>query len=161
MGMVCNLVKVDQKSILEIKSNELNLEDFLYPDGEEIKLMITLDKSWQIIHYVLTGTEWDASTTLGKAILGGTEYGDDVGYGPARLLEASDVIEISGELEKITLDDFIKLLKSRSYKNAEIYCFDYNNIDDEIEYSGNYFLELKKIYSEAARSGMGILIYVN
>src|SRR5271163_2074263 len=58
------------------------------PDAEE---GLTLEKSWHCLHYLLTGTAWETGTVLGKTILGGTEIGPDMGYGPARYLVPNEV----------------------------------------------------------------------
>jgi hypothetical protein len=45
---------------------------------------LDLEKSWHILHYLMTG-HIDDSDAPGNALVTGEPIGDDVGYGPARL----------------------------------------------------------------------------
>src|SRR4051794_3152384 len=51
---------------------------------------LSLDKAWHGVHYLLAG---DAESTagLGAVVLGGTDIGEDEGYGPARYLTPAEV----------------------------------------------------------------------
>jgi hypothetical protein len=66
---------------------------------------LSLDKAWHGIHYLLTGLAEPASTPLSQVIMGGTEIGDDdLGYGPARYFEPTDVATAATELGAPTLE---------------------------------------------------------
>ena len=56
---------------------------------------LNLEKSWHVLHYLLTGKAEEAPGPLGNAILGGTEIGGDLGYGPARFLTPQQVREVA------------------------------------------------------------------
>ena len=45
---------------------------------------VSLDKAWHGLHYLLCGALEPAPGPLGQAVFGGTEIGEDPGYGPAR-----------------------------------------------------------------------------
>jgi len=45
---------------------------------------VSLDKAWHGLHYLLCGALEPAPGPLGQAVFGGTEIGEDQGYGPAR-----------------------------------------------------------------------------
>ncbi len=55
-------------------------------DDDPSDEFLDLDKAWHGLHWLLTGTADDTDTPAGQAILGGTEIGEDKGYGPSRLL---------------------------------------------------------------------------
>jgi hypothetical protein len=56
---------------------------------------LSLDKAWHGVHYLLTG-EPEEST---GAVLGGTEFGEDEGYGPARYFTAPEVEQLVHALD--------------------------------------------------------------
>jgi hypothetical protein len=65
---------------------------------------LSLDKAWQGAHFLLTGESETVSEGVGSVILGGTEIGEDEGYGPVRYFTAQDVTELSAALDRDGLD---------------------------------------------------------
>src|SRR5687768_10356646 len=41
-----------------------------------------VDKAWQGIHFLLTGTDWEGEGPLAFVLHGGAEIEEDMGYGP-------------------------------------------------------------------------------
>jgi len=60
---------------------------------------ISLDKAWHGLHYLLCGVLEPAPGPLGQAVFGGTEIGEDQGYGPARYFSPAQVAEIASALQ--------------------------------------------------------------
>jgi hypothetical protein len=56
---------------------------------------ISLDKAWHGLHYLLSGAAEPAPGPLGQAVFGGTEIGEDLGYGPARCFTVTEVSAIA------------------------------------------------------------------
>jgi len=68
---------------------------------------LSLDKEWHGVHYLLCGSAEPTGDLAGQAVLGGDELGEGEGfsgYGPARLLLAEKVREISGTLNRPQLE---------------------------------------------------------
>jgi hypothetical protein len=65
-------------------------------DFADPRWTLDLHKYWDILHYILRDPIGRAAAPGGDPILGGTEIGDDMNYGPARFLTAQDVREIAG-----------------------------------------------------------------
>jgi len=65
---------------------------------------LSLDKAWHGLHYLLCGQAEPALGPLGSVVLGGTEIGDDEGYGPARYFDADAVLDIAAALDRDGLD---------------------------------------------------------
>jgi Domain of unknown function (DUF1877) len=65
---------------------------------------ISIDKAWHGVHYLLCGKVEPGSDLASQAVMGGTEVGDDLGYGPARYFDANKVAEIARELSRPNLE---------------------------------------------------------
>ena len=65
--------------------------------------VLSLDKAWHGVHYVLCGEVEPRSALLSQAVLGGVELGDDEGfsgYGPTRYFTAARVAELNDALSR-------------------------------------------------------------
>jgi hypothetical protein len=65
---------------------------------------LSIDKAWHGVHYLLCGEVEPGATLLSQAVLGGTEFGDDLGYGPARYFSVEQVAAIAPELSRPDLE---------------------------------------------------------
>jgi hypothetical protein len=61
---------------------------------------LSMEKAWHGVHYLLCGEADPGRTILSQAILGGTEFGDDLGYGPARYFALAKVSLTARELSQ-------------------------------------------------------------
>jgi hypothetical protein len=59
---------------------------------------LSIEKAWHGVHYLLCGEVEPGAALLSQAILGGTELGGDMGYGPARYFTPDQVLGIAKEL---------------------------------------------------------------
>ena len=100
MGMVGCFAALDRETIARLESDPDQIEAFLHPeDGAgEPPHYLDVDKAWHGIHFLLTGTADGGRAPLSWAVLGGEEVGDDVGYGPARILQPDQVRKIAQAL---------------------------------------------------------------
>jgi hypothetical protein len=71
-------------------------EDDALVDGEEPEV-VSLDRAWHGLHYLLTEGEED--TVAEQVVLGGQEIGDDVGFGPVRYLLPGEVAAVAAHLD--------------------------------------------------------------
>jgi uncharacterized protein DUF1877 len=65
---------------------------------------VSIDKAWHGLHYLLCGAPEPAPGPLGQAVFGGTEIGEDQGYGPARYFTPAQVAEIARALQSPALE---------------------------------------------------------
>jgi Domain of unknown function (DUF1877) len=65
---------------------------------------LSIDKAWHGVHYLLCGKAEPGSDLASQAIMGGTEVGEDLGYGPARYFDANEVAAIARELSRPNLE---------------------------------------------------------
>ena len=65
---------------------------------------LSIDKAWHGVHYLLCGKVEPGSDLASQAVMGGTEVGEDLGYGPARYFEVDEVAKIARELSRPNLE---------------------------------------------------------
>ena len=127
-------------------------QDFL--SGSNIGDSLTLEKAWHCLHFLLTNEAWGGEGWLAFLVVGGTELGEDEGYGPARIFAPSEVVEIARELERVDGEDLWAKFDPEELKAADIY----PNIWDEDEEGLreeylDYFEELKAFVLQVAENG--------
>ena len=78
------------------------------PDASNKRGVLSLDKAWHGVHYVLCGESEPGPTLLSQAVLGGSALGDDdegfSGYGPARYFTADQVAQLAAALSTPALE---------------------------------------------------------
>ena len=55
--------------------------------GDELEV----DKAWHGLHFLLTGSAWEGSFSWIPVVAGGSEVGDNLGYGPRWSLTSANV----------------------------------------------------------------------
>ncbi len=65
---------------------------------------ISIEKAWHGVHYLLCGKVEPGSDLASQAVMGGTEVGEDLGYGPARYFDPATVAAIARELSRPNLE---------------------------------------------------------
>jgi len=124
------------------------------PDEDGLRL----EKSWHSLHYLLTGSAHEADSPLGNSILGGKEIGPDLGYGPARFLDAGEVREVATALKKVSKQDLTRRFDLDAMMAAKVYaCHD----ESELEAAQHFFQHIVKYYAEAAERGDAMLLYID
>jgi hypothetical protein len=81
--------------------------------GACARSVLSLDKSWHGVHYLLCGKAEEDDSLAGQAVMGGTALGDEnregfSGYGPARCFTAERVAQISEFLDHPELEQEAK-----------------------------------------------------
>lgn len=124
---------------------------------------LDVDKSWHAIHFLLTGTAWDGAPPLNFITAGGTEVGDDLGYGPARGLTSAEVRELAAALEAIPRESFLQRFDPPALAAAEIYPDIWDRTaeeDDTRGYVAEYYEELRSFILDAAANSEALLIWI-
>ena len=65
---------------------------------------ISIEKAWHGVHYLLCGRAEPGADLISQAVMGGTDVGEDLGYGPARYFDAAKVAAIANELTRPNLE---------------------------------------------------------
>lgn len=118
---------------------------------------LDLEKSWHVLHYLLTGRVDEAPPPLGNAILGGTEIGEDLGYGSARFLSPGQVREVAAALAAISKEDLAGRFNLEAMIRANVYPV---RDESELELAQQYFEDLSRFYTGAAAAGNAMILYI-
>ncbi|WP_430788757.1 YfbM family protein [Actinoplanes sp. G11-F43] len=118
---------------------------------------IHLQKSWQGLHYLLTGTRGRVSAGVGSAILGGTEIGEDPGYGPPRLLTPDEVAAVASALDATDPPTLRARYDPEVLEEADVYpgAWPDKGFDD---FLGPYYDALRDFYRSAAAGGQAVIM---
>jgi hypothetical protein len=162
MGVAACFFAIDSASIDHFRRNPELLEAFLNDQlkSEDPSGTIDVDKSWHLIHFMLTGQADGGPEPLSWAVLGGEEVGEDVGYGPARILQPDQVKGISSALSEISIEEFNSRYDPAAMKAADVYLSDMcvRDGDEALEYISDNYSALVDFYRSAAEGGKGAVL---
>ena len=98
------------------------------PDG--IGSSFDIHKDWDALHYLITGTDDDeVEGPLGDVLMGGEELGEDLGYGPVRVLEPAQVAAASKALEQLGVSGILARWDPPKMRELELYGGDWDSFD--------------------------------
>ena len=117
---------------------------------------------WLALHHLLTGGFHLVASPLSRAILGGTAFREDVGYGPARFIWTEEVQEIATALASVTHEDLGRRYDPAGLKAGGFMTpIHYDEDDDEIfSELVSHFELLVLYYRIAASRGNAMMIGV-
>jgi hypothetical protein len=164
MGMVGCFAAADSKTIDRLMSDPSQMEEFLYPDDGDGELPNSgdVDKAWHCIHFMLTGSADGGPEPLSWALLGGEAIGEDVGYGPARVLRPQQVHDIAKALSPIDEIAFRARFAPQKMQDADVYLSEMcvRDGDEALDYLLPKYLELAEFYRDAADRGDGAVLWL-
>jgi hypothetical protein len=128
--------------------------------------MVDLHKSWQILHYVFTGTPDGGPAPLNLLLVGGEEVGEDMGYGPARLIDARAMQDFAHALKAFDVDKVLARLDVAGMASAGVYCVHEDDEEEgqliELEEDLRQYLPALQAFAErAAAERQGALIWLS
>jgi len=123
--------------------------------------VLSLEKAWHGVHYLLAGAAEPGPDLRSQAVLGGLELGDDPegfsGYGPARCFRAAQVRQLSEELSRPELEaevaarfDPVKMSQLQIYPGWQAG-------EEDKEWVMAAFRRLRDFYSSAAARGRAVV----
>ncbi|MBL9174585.1 MAG: YfbM family protein [Verrucomicrobiales bacterium] len=118
------------------------------------------DKSWNAIHFLLTGSAQDAAFPAGFILVGGTTVGDeDVGYGPARLFAPAEVREIDAALSRINREVATRRFDGVAMDAADVYPQIWSRTDEDVfEYAWENLRALQEFVRRTVELDHGLLL---
>lgn len=165
MGMVGCFAAVSPETLNQLRSDPEAIEDYLYPnDGDdEPPYYIDVDKAWHGIHYLLTGQADGGIFPLSLAVVGGEEFGPEVGYGPARFLTPAQVAAVSAALSSLNAEALRERFNPQDMKAKDIYPDGIwvRDGEDAFDYLMEGYQQLVVFYRDAASRGDGALQWLS
>lgn len=123
--------------------------------------MLSLEKAWHGVHYLLAGTVEPGPELRSQAVLGGVELGDDpegfAGYGPVRYFRAAQVRELSEELHRPEVEsEAAARFDPARMSRLQIYP-GWRTGEPDKEWLMDAFQRLRDFYLSAAAQGLAII----
>lgn len=161
MGMVACFTSLTSEALLELQKQPKLIEDYLYPDDGESEPpnYIDLDKSWHGIHYLLTGSADGGAEPQSLAVIGGEEFGPDVGYGPARFLTAEQVRSVAAALSGTSSEVLSQRFNPKDMEDKQIYpdVIWVRDGQEALDYLLENYQQLQAFYQGAAARGDAVI----
>jgi len=166
MSMIGRLAAIDERAQEELRRDPDRFKDRLAwwdETGTRLSHMISLEKMWQAIHFMLTGVPWGGEGPLSHAVMGGEAVGIDFGYGPAGFLKPTLVRAVSAALADVDVEAFKKRFSPAAMEAEMIYPNgvwerDRATLPDEL---AHYFKLLVTFYRDVASRGDGVLLWIS
>lgn len=160
MGMIGYYYKTDEDTLQKIQEGSVG--SIVFSEEREQNLL-DMDKTWHAIHFILTGCAYDVDEeiVLSSLVLGGTPVGEDMGYGPVRLITKEEVVQLVEALKEWDEKAFRENFNVEDMIANKIYpVMDNEDEEDFFTYVWGYFVELKEFFLEAAEEGLNILAFI-
>jgi hypothetical protein len=136
---------------------EMSLQDKELEEERKNKVLL-LEKSWHALHFLLTEKIEGGNPPLANAILGGTNIGEDLGYGPARYLTPDEVKDVSKALLKISSEKLKTKFNVKKLQSNEIYPAVWEK--NSIEWLLDFYEKMVSYYQEAAKNNQAMLLWI-
>lgn len=161
MGMAQCFVAVSPGTLKHLRDQPESLSEYLYPDDgdSEPDHYVDVDKAWHGIHYLLTGTAFEGSGPGALAVFGGTEFGPEIGIGPARFLEPQQVRDVSAYLANLPIEQLKNAFDPQDMAAKEIYpeIIWVRDGTEVLDYVLQHYQELVVFYRDAASRGDAVI----
>jgi hypothetical protein len=123
--------------------------------------VLDLHKSWHGLHWLMCQSVWEGPEPYRSAILGGEEIGEDMGYGPPRLVEPAKVEEVARALSMLSVAQVMKRYDARMMENQEVYPGNFAEDNSWKAELRRDYERLQKFYQETAAEGSGMLSWID
>ena len=164
MGMAGCFAPVSAARLEALRRDPDSIGEFLYPeDGEgEAEGSIDVDKAWQGIHYLLTGTADQGEGPQSLAVFGGEEFGPELGIGPARFLTPEQVKAVSVALAGFSEGELRANFDPQDMQDQGVYpeIIWVRDGEESLDYLLENFRPLAEFYADAAARGDAVLQWI-
>ena len=117
---------------------------------------ISLEKAWHGVHYLLCGKAEPGTDLASQAVMGGTDVGDDLGYGPARYFEPDEVAAIARELSRPNLEAEMMARWDRD-RMVQLGIYPAGFEPDDDKWLMDAFRKLRKFYVDASAAKQAVV----
>lgn len=161
--MISTILRVSDAELKDFLEDSSLLEERIYDeDSDEDPDLLDLDKAWEGIFYLLTGTSTEeienAKPPLSWAIVGDKVLDEeqDLGYGPASYNTSAQVKEISEALNAFSTKDLIAKYDGEKMMEMGIYPEIWED-EDSLSFLTEHFESLKDFYNHASKNNQAVI----
>ena len=107
-----------------LRDNPAALSEYLYPEERSYDKpdpQLEIGRAWHGIHFLLNSKRYEGKLPLVNVVMGGTEIGEDLGYGPVRYLTPDQVKEVAAALSRIDRAELRERFDPAVFEAAGIY----------------------------------------
>ncbi len=159
MSIVAVLAAIDQPTRERLIAEPEEIPEYLFGKSEQ-RHILELNKSWQAIHYMLTGSSGQSRHSLSELMFGGKAMiaADDEA---PRLQDPEQVQQLSVKLQAVSNEDFAAKYNPKMMDASQVYpCIWAKDGEDGLEYLLHYFKLLKKFYATAAKRQHSVMLWI-
>lgn len=160
MSMIGYYFRADDGLVQKLKEGSCG--NILFDEGNAERLF-DVDKAWHAIHYILTGGMWEITDNPASwLVLGGEPVNEeDMGYGPARLIESDAVKLMADTLAAWDEAAFRKNFDMADMVESHVYpVLDGEEADVFFQYVWENFAALKEWVQETAKAGENVIVFL-
>jgi len=165
MGMVMELLRVTPDELAELSGDAEAFYDFLstaQDDAENQRWrMGYLDKSWGIIHYLLTGTAWEGDEPASLLLLNDPLFdSDDITEMTPGLIAPEEVQAFADHLDGVDDATLHARFDVPAMAAADVYLMedaDRVDRDEMLDYTFTFVPVLRQYMREAATAGHAVI----
>ena len=118
---------------------------------------LDLDKAWHGVHWLLTGSVDLTDDLAAQALLGGEPVGEEVGYGPVRLLDPGRVAALDRLLEGTDVETLRSRVDPAEMDRAGVYPGVWDEPDIFDSFLAPALAELRTFYARASAAGQAVI----
>jgi hypothetical protein len=162
MSMLGEFRHVTDDDIRRLVTSPDDVTQLFEDDGAQADGRLSVDKSWHALHWLLTGSDFEGDPPLNFIATGGTEFGDDLGYGPPRAFTSAEVRTVDEALRPISTAGLLARYDGGAMCDLYPGGWDIpeeraNNLDD---LARNYDA-LKGFVARAREQGLGLVAFLS
>jgi Domain of unknown function (DUF1877) len=162
MGMILYLRKATDSDLAKIKADASQFSDFFFDAvAQEAGDCIEFDKAWHALDFTLTNGP--DSESLELLMSNGEEIGEDLGYGPGRVINNAQVAAFHSALSNVSDEELRVRYDPAAMVTAAIYLSD--SLIEEGEGGWEYVAQgipgLRKFVEKCAIDGSSVIIGIS
>lgn len=160
MGMIGGFQRITAAELDALLDDPDSVEELLFPEGDQSADAIDIDKAWHGLHFLLSADPWAGSGPLANVVMGGTEIGEDLGYGPARYLTVDETAGVAAALAALAADELGNRFDAQQFTANDIYPGIWDEGGTALAYLVDAYRSVAAYYADAAAAGDAMLKYL-
>lgn len=162
MAISHHFLRLSQARLEHVLLHPADLDDTIDDIWEDDTLHLEIERSWQLIHFLLVGAAWERQGTLANAVLGGAEIlASDSGHGPYRCNEAKHVRSLASELDAFDFEALWSRFDLARVQAAQIYPEDWTADKHDRDQCERDYEALRMFLNSAAAAEDAVLMFLS